>query len=126
MQKLITAYTMYFNKRHKRSGVLFQGKYKATHAQSDPYLMHLIAYIHLNPVKLIDPKWKENGIKDRKKAEDYLNDFHYSSYLDYINDDRLETRLINKNILPKYFETPDDFKESVNLWLKYKDVKVGP
>ncbi len=43
MQKLMTAYTMYFNTRHERSGALFQGKFKSTHAGEDRYLKYLIS-----------------------------------------------------------------------------------
>ena len=39
-----------------------------------------LTYIHLNPVKLIDPKWKENGITDKIQAKEYLNSYLYSSY----------------------------------------------
>jgi putative transposase len=107
MQRLTTGYTMYFNKRHERSGALFQGKFKATHSDNDAYLKYLISYIHLNPIKLIDSKWKEDGIKDQKKAEDFLGRFRYSSYLDYLGQDRIEKMILNKNALPNYFETPD-------------------
>ena len=120
MQKLITGYTMYFNKRHDRTGALFQGKYKATHAQDDSYLSYLISYIHLNPVKLIDSKWKENGIKDRKKAKRHLKSYRYSSYLDYLGVKRIEKIILNKDALPKYFETPEDFETNIADWLKYQ------
>lgn len=120
MQKLITGYTMYFNKRHERSGALFQGKYKATHANNDAYLRYLISYLHLNPVKLIDSDWKEEGIKDREKAEEYIKLYRYSSYVDYLGQDRMEKMIINKDALPKYFETPTDFKKIVTEWLDYQ------
>ena len=59
---------MYFNKRYERTGGLFEGTFKATHANDDEYLKYLFAYIHLNSVKLIEPDWKENGIKDKNAA----------------------------------------------------------
>lgn len=49
MRALCTSYAMYFNKRHERSGTLFQGIYKAANIESDSYLLHLSRYIHLNP-----------------------------------------------------------------------------
>lgn len=49
MQPVLTAYTMYFNKRHKRVGPLFQGVFKASRISSDEYLLHITRYIHLNP-----------------------------------------------------------------------------
>lgn len=48
MQKLGTGYTNYFNEKYKRSGSLFQGKFKAVHISSNPYLLHLSAYVNLN------------------------------------------------------------------------------
>ena len=126
MQKLVTGYTMYFNKRHERTGVLLQGKFRATHAAGDEYLKYLISYIHLNPVKLIDVNWKEHGIKDKKYAEKYLDSYKYSSYLDYCGKERAESMIIHKNILPDYFSTPKIFKESVTEWLTYKNTEVEP
>ncbi len=119
MHRLSTAYTMYFNKRRKRSGSLFEGTFKATHAHDDNYLSYLISYIHLNPVKLIDPDWKETGIKDREKTEKYLAKYPYSSFLDYKGENRPESGILQKNALPEYFETPKEFVEIVTEWLNY-------
>ena len=48
MQKLGNGYTKYFNHKHKRSGVLFQGVFKSVHIDSNEYLLHLSVYINLN------------------------------------------------------------------------------
>lgn len=79
MQKLSTGYTMYFNKRYKRTGTLFEGVFKSQHAGKDEYLKYLFAYIHLNPVKLIQKDWKERGIEDAGKALDHAGSYRYSS-----------------------------------------------
>lgn len=52
MQRLSTAYVMYFNKKYDRVGSLFQNTYKACLIESDNYLLHLSRYIHLNSFKL--------------------------------------------------------------------------
>lgn len=49
MNSLGTRYSMYFNKKYKRSGVLFQDAYKAVTVESEEQLLHLSRYIHLNP-----------------------------------------------------------------------------
>lgn len=49
MQSVLTAYTMYFNKRHGRVGTLFQGVFKASRILNDTYLLHITRYIHMNP-----------------------------------------------------------------------------
>lgn len=48
MQKLGTGYTKYFNEKNKRTGVLFQGKFKAKHIDSNEYLLRASVYINLN------------------------------------------------------------------------------
>ena len=51
MRRLMTGYAVTFNKRHKRSGHLFQNRYKSIICEEDPYLLELIRYIHLNPLR---------------------------------------------------------------------------
>lgn len=48
MQRLGTGYTMYFNKKYERTGALFQGVFKATHVDSNEYLLHVSSYVNLN------------------------------------------------------------------------------
>ena len=52
LRRILTTYSMYFNRRYKRVGHLFQGPYKAILVQDDSYLLHLSRYIHLNPSEL--------------------------------------------------------------------------
>lgn len=52
VRKISTTYAMYFNRRYKRVGHLFQGAYKAALIENDAYLLHLSRYIHLNSVAL--------------------------------------------------------------------------
>lgn len=120
MGKLLTAYSMYFNKKYERTGSLFEGEFKATHANKDDYLKYLFAYIHLNPIKLIDPLWKEKGISDTIKANDFLKTYKYSSFLDYIGFNRIEFLILNKEEFPEYFSDLKEFNEYVDYWLKYK------
>lgn len=51
MHRLLTPYSMRFNRRHERTGHLFQGRYKAIICLDDRYLVGLIRYIHMNPVR---------------------------------------------------------------------------
>ncbi len=51
MQQLLGSYTRYFNRRHHRVGHLFQGRYRAILCDKDLYLLELVRYIHLNPVR---------------------------------------------------------------------------
>ena len=60
LEKILTAYSKYFNKKYNRTGRLFESNFKAQHANDDNYLKYLFAYIHLNPVKNIEPKLEDN------------------------------------------------------------------
>ncbi|MEC4685666.1 MAG: transposase [Nitrospirota bacterium] len=51
MRKLLTWYAIYFNRRHNRSGHLFENRYKSILCEEDRYLLALIRYIHLNPIR---------------------------------------------------------------------------
>ena len=120
MQKVCTGYVMYYNQKYKRSGSLFEGKFKSQHADDDKYLKYLFSYIHLNPVKLIDKNWKEKGIKNIKKTFDFLNSYEYSSYLDYVSENkRPQHVLLNKKAFPNYFPNRKEFKNEILEWIKY-------
>ena len=51
MRKLLTWYAQYFNRRHRRTGHLFENRYKSILCDEDNYLLALIRYIHLNPIR---------------------------------------------------------------------------
>jgi putative transposase len=63
MQRLNTTYTVYFNRRHRRVGHLFQGRYKSILIEKDEYLAELSRYIHLNPVRIKRYSQLETGEK---------------------------------------------------------------
>jgi len=51
MRKLLTWYAIYFNRRHRRTGHLFENRYKSVLCEEEPYFLELVRYIHLNPVR---------------------------------------------------------------------------
>lgn len=120
MRKVCTSYVKYFNTKYKRTGSLFEGDFKAVHIQNDPQAKYLFSYLHLNPIKLLEPKWKEVGIKDSKKAIDFLNKYKWSSYPDYRGDVRPENKILDRGPFPKYFDN-DDIEKEIFDWIKYKD-----
>jgi REP element-mobilizing transposase RayT len=71
MQGLQQSYTQYFNHYHDKAGHLFQGRYKAIICEKDEYLLELVRYIHLNPVRA----------KAARNAEEYL----YSGHRSYLS-----------------------------------------
>ena len=79
MQSLETGYTVYYNLRHRTSGHLFQGRYKAKLVEGDEYLLKLSRYVHLNPVCI--GKLKKAPMKERISC---LRRYPWSSYRSYI------------------------------------------
>jgi hypothetical protein len=51
MRRLLTGYALFFNRRHRRKGRLFQNRYKSILCQEQTYLLELVRYIHLNPLR---------------------------------------------------------------------------
>lgn len=123
MQKLMTGYTMYFNKRYERTGSLFESSFKAQHLDEDRYLKYIFSYIHLNPVKLIDPKWRETGVKNIAQTKKFLHQYEYSSYLDYMEEKRVQEIIINYKAFPEYFPGKKYFAREIFDWIS-STVKV--
>jgi putative transposase len=80
MQKLGTAYTMYFNIKYQRSGGLFVKPFRSRHIPDDHYFQRVIQYIHCNPAELYEPGWKDGKVKDNKSLQRKLLSYRYSSF----------------------------------------------
>lgn len=116
IQRVCTSYSMYFNKKYKRTGGLFEGKYKATHVADDLYFQYLFAYIHLNPAKLIDSSWKENMRVAPQALDDYVENYPYSSYRGYLfSGARPQSVILNKEAFPFVFYENDP-RKSIRNW----------
>ncbi len=115
IQKLGGGYTNYFNLKYARNGVLFQGKFNAVPVDTDIQFIHISRYIHLNPVELLEPDWKEKGIKDWKKIKKFLESYRWSSYLDYIGKKNFPS-LIKRDFLFNYFDNEKEYQKFVKEW----------
>ena len=98
--KLLTSYAMYFNTKYQRSGPLMCRPFRSSHVGDDTYLRWVFAYIHLNPLELIEPSFKERGIQNAKRAYMHLKSHAHSSYYDYFCADRKESSILSRDALP--------------------------
>ena len=121
MQKLSTAYVMYYNIKYEKTGGLFEGKFKSEHLDTDLYLKYIFSYIHLNPLKLIQKNWKEAGIKNQKTALNYLDNYTYSSYLDFKGIERKENAILDRKVYPNYFPSTKNFEREILDWINYEN-----
>jgi len=79
MHRLLTAYTVYFNRKHNECGHLMQGRFGATVVDEDDYILKLSRYVHLNPVYI---KARKN--KSVRERVHILRNYSWSSYRSYI------------------------------------------
>jgi len=86
MQKLGIGLGKYFNAKNKRKGHVFQDSFSAAHIDNDSQLMATTSYIFTNPIALIEPGWKESGIRNysTKEVAEFLENYKWSSYQDCI------------------------------------------
>src|SRR3989338_3370953 len=80
-------YGRYSNEKNQRKGYVFQGRFQSVHIEDDNQLRVVVNYIHANPISLIEPKFKEEGIKNHSAEEvlEFLKTGHrWSSFPDYV------------------------------------------
>lgn len=121
MLRLGTAYAMYFNKKYKRTGKLFEGTFKAKHANDDIYMRYLYGYIHLNVGKMVDPNWKKSVLIKRTDVIDFIKRYPYSSFHDYCGIMRPENHILSREEFPVYFRNTKEFVESILSWIKLEE-----
>lgn len=102
MRSIMTAYVMYFNRTYSNSGRLFQGSYKASLIDSDPYLMHITRYIHLNSIDV--------GLD--------VGDYEHSSYQYYLGSKK--AAWVKPDRVLGMYRDASDYSKFVN---SYKDTK---
>ena len=121
MHRVLTAYSKYFNARYKRTGSLFEGKFKSIHVNKDTQAKYLFSYIHLNPLKLVDSNWNKNRSKASiLKFIIFLDSYKWSSYLDYMEIIRSENKILDRIDFIDYFETKKSFQKEIFEWIKIK------
>jgi len=89
MRKLLTWYAQYYNRRHRRTGHLFDNRYKSILCDEDAYLLVLVRYIHLNPVraniittiKALDHySWSGHSVIMGNNKQQWMDTDHVLSY----------------------------------------------
>ncbi len=118
LKKLMTGYVMYFNKKYERSGGLFEGVYKSKYIDTDEYLKYIYSYIHLNPVR---SKLSNRSLSFAEAVinETSVKEYKYSSYIDYINDNRNEAMILTKDLFPEYFTNSNQARGELLEWLQF-------
>lgn len=80
MKKINMGYAKYFNEKYKRKGTLFESRYKSILITEHAHFLHLPYYIHLNPLDLKFPLWREKKLKNYEEAMIFLEKYRWSSF----------------------------------------------
>lgn len=121
LSKLNMGYAKYFNERHKRAGTLFQGRYKCISISDESHFIHIPYYIHCNPLDLIAPEWREKKILNPKKVIEFLNNYRWSSHLDYCGKHNFPS-ITNRSFLLKVFGGEKKYQQEINDWIKNMEI----
>jgi putative transposase len=117
MHKIGTGYVKYFNQKYKRKGTIFESRYKSILVSGSNHFLNLPYYIHLNPLDIQFPEWRDRRIKDYNKAIEYLNNYRWSSHLDYCGKKNFPS-ITNREFLLDVFGGQEEYKVDIRKWLK--------
>lgn len=99
MRRLGTAYTMYFNAKHERSGPLFSGTFKALHVEKDTCLRRVVNYIHGNPAELFEKDAGCSAIENARRLRIEVRGYEFGSLYDYEHASRPEGSILSSTLL---------------------------
>ena len=121
MQKLGSGLATYFKKKYeiKLKGHFFQDRFTAVHIENDVQLQVVFVYIHTNPISIIFPEWKAKGANDAQKAIDFIENYKWSSYQDYLGKKNFPS-LTKRDLLLEVMGGEKGCKEWVDDWIKRK------
>ncbi len=126
MRKFGAGYGGYFNKKYNRKGHVFQNNFKTVPIKNDEQLKIVWVYIHANPLSLIEPKWKERGIRNLVRAVKFLESYKWSSCLDYLGAVNFPS-VTKREFITELMGSQNNCKEFLNDYIKYRGrVKESP
>jgi len=97
--KRIGGYTYYFNRKHQRSGYLFQGVFKSTHVTTNEHLLHLSAYVNLNHLV-----HRLGGSTSKSSFDEYIG--------------KVNDSICSKKIILRQFKNKTEYKEFIESSLE--------
>ena len=123
MKKINMGYAKYFNERNQRTGALFQGRYRSVAVKREAHFIYLPYYIHLNPLDMEAPTWREGKINNPEKTIKFLENYRWSSYLDYVGKKNFPS-VTNRSFLSKVLSGADNYKKETMDWVRKMDYSI--
>ncbi|OHA00359.1 MAG: hypothetical protein A3C07_04305 [Candidatus Sungbacteria bacterium RIFCSPHIGHO2_02_FULL_47_11] len=123
MHKFGMGYAKFFNEKYQRVGALFQGPFKAILVERQAHFTHLPFYIHANPLDLKFPTWREQKLKNPKKAMEFLENYRWSSFPDYIGKKNFPS-VTQREFLTDVCGPPKAYKKATLELLQEMDLAI--
>lgn len=120
MQKVGGGYGRYFNDKYRRKGHVFQDTFKSVYIKNDNQLITVFSYIHANPLSILEPGYKEKGIKNLEEAIIFLEEkYRWSSFFDYIDKNNFSS-VTDRDFLLNTLGGAEKCKDIMKNWVLYK------
>ena len=120
-------YSTYFNKQYARVGSLLQSRYTSVRIENDVQLNNVFVYVHTNPVELVEPEWKKFKVQNSKKAVEYLENYKWSSYHDYVGNPTFPLAT-QRTFFLNFYGKEDNCRQVIKDWIEFKAqrTELGP
>ncbi len=121
MQKTGIGLSKYLNRKYNRKGHVFQDAFKAVQMENDNQFMATASYIFTNPTALIEPGWKELGIRNHSTEEvlKFLEGYKWSSYQDCIGIKNFPS-VTQRDFLLEMMGGAEGLKNVIKDWIEHK------
>ena len=125
MKKLNGGFAKYFNLKYNRKGFLFSSRYQSVAIRTESQSNAVSRYISvINPLDVYQPGWRKEGLKDWKKAFDFLKNYQFSSFPEKIGKRKSKIiapeKILDKHIPGVNSKNKNDYIDFVKDFLKQK------
>ncbi len=116
-KRIGNGYTKYINIKNNRNGYLFQNAAKIIKVEDNAHFLYLPVYIDLNIIDIVEPKWKEDGIKNKEKVKKFIESYKWSSYPNSVGLQNFP-EVMNLDLFYEIFDTDiKKYRKEVEEWI---------
>jgi putative transposase len=115
MQKLEMGFSKYFNRRHDRSGTLYESPFKAVHVSNRAHFFQLPVYVHLNILDLFNFSWRSGLVDDWDKALKLMSMYKWSSHNAFMGDGQY-LPIVSQGTIDGFYNSPEEYEEHLRGW----------
>ena len=98
---------------------MFQGCFRAVAVESEDQLKNVFVYIHTNPAEMVAPRWKEGVVENIGAVKRHLENYKWSSYLDYLGQKNFPS-VANREFFLDILGGAKGCRDFVDSWVDYK------